>query len=124
MTLTKTITTVVSTQTITASSEYPLGSCTWVDCSEALIGHCQAIVTYSTLGTTGAICRIYASPDGSTYDYSPIDIFVLPFASSSIARQWSKPFIPSAKYHTATIYNPDTTSFTNCTVKLTIQKST
>lgn len=110
--------------TIATSSEYVLSSCLWVDCSEAIMGHCQAIVTYSTLGTTNAQCRIYASPDGSTYDYSPVDQFSLPFASSSIARQWSKPFIPSAKYHTATIYNPDTTSITLCTVKLTIQEST
>ena len=124
MTLTKSITTTVSSQTIATSSEYTLGSCTWVDCSEAVIGHAQAIVTYSTLGTTGAICRIYASPDGSTYDYSAVDQFTLPFASSSIARMWSKAFVPSAKYHTATIYNPDTTNMTLCTAKITIQKST
>lgn len=124
MTLTKSLFTCVSSETVATVTEFSLGSVLWVDCSEAIIGHCQAIVTYSTLGTTGAICRIYASPDGSTYDYSPVDQFTLPFASSSIARQWSKPFIPSAKYHTATIYNPDTTSFTKCTVKLTIQEST
>jgi hypothetical protein len=124
MTLTKTLYATVTTATVATITEVSPSTCLWVDCSEAIMGDCQCILTYSTLGTTGAIVRIYASPDGSTYGYSPVDQFTMPFASSSIARMWSKPFIPSAKYMTATVYNPDTTSITMCTIKLTIQKST
>jgi hypothetical protein len=129
MTFTKTIYHTLSTVTIATSSEYGSTACTWIDMSEAVLAEAQCQVVYSTLGTTGAICKIYSLDTSSpftstTASYSAVDQFTLPFASSSIMRIMNKPFIPSGKWMTGTIYNPDTTSITYATVKLIVQKST
>ena len=121
MALSKTVTTIVTNQTVAAEEETSLANCTELDLDAAVQVEVEVLVTYNATATAGATARVWMAAATGDYGTSPGDECGIPFTAGSTVR-YSFQTRASARYMKVTVANEDGSySATGVTVKATVQ---
>lgn len=121
MALSKTVSTIVTNQTVAASGETTLANCTELDLDAAVQVEIEVLVTYNATATAGVTARVWMAAVSGDYGTDPGDEFAIPLTASSTVR-YSFQTRASARYMKVTVANEDDAySATGVTVKSTVQ---
>ena len=117
----KTVTDLLTSQTVNASAESTLGNSAQLDLDGVESLAITADVTYNSSATQGVTVKVFTSYDGTNYDDDTFDSFDPSFSAGSSVQK-TVAVDPSARYLKVTVQNKDTGQSVTVTVKAVTQK--
>jgi len=121
MALTKTVTTIVTNQDITAKGETTLANCTEIDLETAIQVEIEVLVTHNGTATAGVVARVFFGAVTGDLGTAPGDECGIPFTAGAAVR-YSFQTRASPRFMKVTVKNLDENhAATGVTVKATVQ---
>ena len=117
----KTVTDLLTSQTVNASAESTLGNSAQLDLDGVESLAITVDATYNSSATQGVTVKVFTSYDGTNYDDDIFDSFDPSFSAGSSVQK-TVAVDPSARYLKVTVQNKDTGQSATVTVKAVTQK--